>query len=95
MDKKEAVEILNKLIKTLYETSEFCSEHEKEIENSINKINNLIPNNRFTREILILLKSCNIAKEERKELLKIAIISDLENEVRKLEEIIKEEEFNK
>jgi len=93
MNKKEAIEILNKLVKTLYETEEFCLEHEKDAEKYINEVNKLIPDNRFTREVLLLLKTCSIAKGERREHLKIAIISDIENEIRKLKENIKEEEF--
>lgn len=95
MEKEETIVIFEELIEALYQTTDFCDEHIIEIKNKIVELEKFIPESKFSRELIILLNTCNIAKGDRKEHLKIAIISDLENELRKIKESIQEDKFEK
>ena len=84
MEKAELIKVLSELIDNLYKKEEITTNDFEEIETDLNEISNYLEENKFYREILLLIKIARIAKGERQEHLKIAIISDLEKELRKL-----------
>jgi len=86
MNKTKVINILEELITKLYSNNEISSEDITEIKQNIVRIDELIKNNKFSREITLMLNTLSLVKNERKENMKIAIISNLEQELRKLKE---------
>lgn len=92
MEKQELIELFEKLINKIYNNKHLTKELLNETELDVKKLNGLIEDNKFTREITLLIKTARLCKEENRcDNLKLAILTDLEQEVRKLKESIEEE----
>ncbi len=84
MEKEKLITTFEELIEDLYKSEEITNNQFDEIENGLNEMLSYLGENKFYREILILVKTAKEANGERLNHLKIAIISDLEKEVIKL-----------
>ncbi len=87
VNKVQSIEILKDLILTLYDSVNINNDLYNKIIEGIEYTNNLISNDRFKREIIILLNTYKISSEDRKENIKIAIISDLEKELSRIKKL--------
>jgi hypothetical protein len=86
MKKQKLLELFSKLIERLY-SEKISDDLLDEILEDINECKKHIGEDKFFRELGLLINTAKKSKEERRENLRIAIISDLEKEFQRLKEL--------
>lgn len=84
MEKEKLINILTSSVNNLYNCKDPCLEDLDIIEKNLKEILEHLSQDRIYREILLLIQTIKLAQDDKKEHLKIALIVDLEKEIKRL-----------